>query len=633
MTEFSISWCDKCTTNVTSTVSGPGFLEGIRNGKWKKEITKIRKLFAAGDVDGANEAKKNLLGGVCPSGIFSKRSKECLTQHSGYFCGDLDDLEDVAAKRAKLEGLPWVFCVFLSPKGNGLKVFVKVPPSDAQKHENSFRAVEKLIFIATGIKIDPKCKDVNRFCFVSYDPDLYLNEDSVQVEPLPEQPRAKPNPTTFNLSLHQAAAVAVLGPVSWDEEGDRAPIPCPGKHLHTTGYTARECMVYLDYNPRPNVSCQHQHCASLLQGISHAINRKIKELEREGAASRSTTNKLSPLSEVNMIPIKFIDKPLFQADAFHMIVGKKNAGKGTFLSHLAARFTRGELGDKKNVIWIAAGEDSLAIDVRPRLEAAGADVTKVYYPQQIPQLPAEAGLLQKMAEDLGDVGLIVLDPISGMVPSKMDSHRDSEVRPVISPLNDIADQLKCVVVGVRHLKKDASGGALSAVLGSVDWGNVPRAVIAIVYDKGDDIRYAQVVAGNRVPNDSTSRGFRIVGADIVPGGEPVAKAIFIDGPGKDVDDLLGEDKPKESTTNTKKAAVRILDMLESANGEDLKQDDVFEQVAEELSMSVATVKRKAYFGTGMLHDLGLVKSYKELGKLKGGWFVKRSDLPRPPQFF
>jgi hypothetical protein len=357
----------------------------------------------------------------------------------------------------------------------------------------------------------------------------------------------------------------------------------------------------------------------------------LERFENELSQPKKTDG-LRPLSDIEMLPIRFVDKPWFQADAFHLLVGKKNAGKGTFLSHIAARVTLGEFGDKRNVIWIAAGEDSLALDVRPRIEAAGGNVATVYYPPFIPKLPTEVGLLQKWAEELGAVGLIVLDPVSGMLPGKCDSHRDSDVRPVISPLNDLADHLKCVIVGVRHLKKDASGGALESVLGSIDWVNVPRAVIAVVCDKDDDIRYVQVVAGNRVPSDSESRGFRIVSANVVPGGEPVAKAVFIDGPGKDVDELLTEDQPKDSPTKTKQAAIRILDHLEAANGEELKQDDVFERVAEELAMSASTVKRKAYFGNGMLHDLELVKSYKEPGKLNGGWFFKRSDLPRPPEF-
>jgi hypothetical protein len=69
------------------------------------------------------------------------------------------------------------------------------------------------------------------------------------------------------------------------------------------------------------------------------------------------------LSEVAMRPIRFIEKPLWQEDAFHLFVGRKGVGKGTLLADVVSRFTRGEMGGKKNVVWIAS-EDSVAIDVK-----------------------------------------------------------------------------------------------------------------------------------------------------------------------------------------------------------------------------------------------------------------------------
>jgi len=239
------------------------------------------------------------------------------------------------------------------------------------------------------------------------------------------------------------------------------------------------------------------------------------------------------LSLVEMLPIVFVDKPLFQASAFHLLVGKKNAGKGTFLSSVAARFTRGELGAKCNVIWIAAGEDSLSLDVRPRIEAASGDTTRVYYPNVVPRLPFDVPLLREWITKTGNVGLLVLDPISGMLRYSANTNMDNDVRCAISPLNELADTEKCLIIGVRHLKKDASQGALDSILGTADWANVPRAVLAMAMDDEDeDIRHVQVVAGNRMPRGSASRSFRIVGANMVEGGEPVAKAEFINGPGK-----------------------------------------------------------------------------------------------------
>ena len=75
---------------------------------------------------------------------------------------------------------------------------------------------------------------------------------------------------------------------------------------------------------------------------------------------------LTPLSQVQPREIEYVDYPLLQASAFHLVAGRKGAGKGTTLADIAARVTRGELGTKRSVIWIGS-EDSSAIDMRPRL--------------------------------------------------------------------------------------------------------------------------------------------------------------------------------------------------------------------------------------------------------------------------
>ena len=72
-----------------------------------------------------------------------------------------------------------------------------------------------------------------------------------------------------------------------------------------------------------------------------------------------------------MRSIVFLDKPLLQADAFTLVVGRKGVGKGTWLIETASRITRGELGEKRNVVWIGS-EDSAAIDIKPRVIAAEA---------------------------------------------------------------------------------------------------------------------------------------------------------------------------------------------------------------------------------------------------------------------
>jgi AAA domain/CHC2 zinc finger len=367
-------------------------------------------------------------------------------------------------------------------------------------------------------------------------------------------------------------------------------------------------------------------------------NEATKEfLRMAGVTGKSNTPTSAPkqaqeqsikqLSTVEMLPIEYIDKPLFQANAFHLLVGKKNSGKGTFLSSVAARFTRGELGEARNVIWIAAGEDSLSLDVRPRIEGAKGDTDRVYCPEFIPRLPVHIPVLRKWIDEIGQVGLVVLDPISGMLTSGTNTNLDSDVRETLAPLNDLADAAKCLIIGVRHLRKDTSQGALDSILGTTDWANVPRAVLAIVMDNEDeDVRHVQVVAGNRIPRGTASRSFRIVGAHLVKGGEPVAKAEFIDGPGKDVNEMLQSDSTAVSS-KTKLAKLSILDKLERVD-DSIESDSLTASVASEHGIADKTVQNAKTW----LKSNGLIVFFPdkdEAGKILQ-WNVKRTNAPRPP---
>jgi hypothetical protein len=180
---------------------------------------------------------------------------------------------------------------------------------------------------------------------------------------------------------------------------------------------------------------------------------------------------------------------------------------------------------------------------------------------------------------------------------------------------------------VRHLKKESSQGALDSILGSTDWANVPRSVLAIAMDDQDqDVRHVQVIAGNRLPRGTASRSFRIVGASVVEGGEPVAKAEFIEGNGKDVDDMLRSEQPD---TKKRSAEMQILDELEKANdlGEDIKSSDLIRLVREVCSASEKTIRN----ATDHLKAEGLIRFVPrkdENGKVIE-WRIRRSEIPRP----
>lgn len=334
------------------------------------------------------------------------------------------------------------------------------------------------------------------------------------------------------------------------------------------------------------------------------------------------------LETVEITPIRFADRPLWQAAAFHLIVGQKGCGKGTYLTHVAAQTTRGDLGDKRRVIWVAAGEDSLSVDVKPRILAAEGDTALVVFPEFRPRLPDDVVELERKALELGDVGLIVLDPIAGMFRhgGGRSTDRDTDVRDTIDPLNALADQLDCLIAGVRHLGKDRTRGALAAVLGSVDWVNVPRAVLAIAVDEDDEeLRHVQVIAGNRVPPGEAGRSFRIVGVrlpQLGPAAEPVTRAVMFDESRADIEDLLQRQAAQRNGKRIPAGKLRALVLRELADGEKTREH-LNELAQAETGASADSLYKSAL---APLRTDGLVTCRKD--SWGGGWrWALKSELP------
>ena len=150
-------------------------LEAIRSGKYRGKIAGIRNAYTEGGKKQAGQLKKHLPS-VLFSGHFYERKDKGIDQHSGVLVADLDELatERIEELRDRLAKDQHVLFCFLSPTGSGLKVGFRVPADD-QRHSDSFAAVAAHVERMYGEEIDPACKNLSRLCFVSHDPDLYVN--------------------------------------------------------------------------------------------------------------------------------------------------------------------------------------------------------------------------------------------------------------------------------------------------------------------------------------------------------------------------------------------------------------------------------------------------------------------------
>ena len=100
-------------------------IEFIKYPYLKSEIDRLRSLD-----QGEYKKQKLNLPAVTLSGVFSKRSNSCLETHSGLIQIDFDDIDNYKESRTALIEDPYTYVLFRSPGGNGIKMLVKINPSE-----------------------------------------------------------------------------------------------------------------------------------------------------------------------------------------------------------------------------------------------------------------------------------------------------------------------------------------------------------------------------------------------------------------------------------------------------------------------------------------------------------------------
>lgn len=161
-------------TETTETILLSAFLDAIQSGKWQDKVLKIRTIT---DKD-LRRAEKINLPNVTVSGIFGKRIDNDCKLHSGFIAIDLDDLgNEVEGTRELLRHDPYIYSCFTSVSGTGLCLLLKI---DTEKHRESFEGIADYLIKKYQIIVDPTGVNPSRTRFVSYDPDLFINEDALK---------------------------------------------------------------------------------------------------------------------------------------------------------------------------------------------------------------------------------------------------------------------------------------------------------------------------------------------------------------------------------------------------------------------------------------------------------------------
>jgi len=211
-----------------------------------------------------------------------------------------------------------------------------------------------------------------------------------------------------------------------------------------------------------------------------------------------------------------------------VLAGDGGLGKSAILCDLAARTTTGARwpdgaanGVSGNVIILAA-EDALDDTIKPRLHAAGADLSKVFCitatreetkdSRRSFNLQADLKILKSEIERIGNVRLVEIDPVSSYL-GKLDSHKNDQVRAVLDPLGQLATRTRAAIVCNNHFSK-GGGNANSRIIGSVAFVNQARAAFVVSQDPDDATRRLFMPSKMNVAALGEGLGYRIGGIEL-----------------------------------------------------------------------------------------------------------------------
>lgn len=162
--------------NPVQTITLQDLISNIKTGTYQDDVNTIRMAIGMGKPERADELKKNLLA-FTPSATYSGgRKKEFIQEYNQIIHLDFDNIdeEDLLQITTQTASISYTLACFRSPSGNGLKVFTQVD-SLVQHHDLAYKQVQEYYEKQIGINADPKCKDVTRLCFVSFDENAYYN--------------------------------------------------------------------------------------------------------------------------------------------------------------------------------------------------------------------------------------------------------------------------------------------------------------------------------------------------------------------------------------------------------------------------------------------------------------------------
>jgi hypothetical protein len=176
-------------------------------------------------------------------------------------------------------------------------------------------------------------------------------------------------------------------------------------------------------------------------------------------------------------------------------VGTEGLGKTAAGTLLVAKLTRGRLpGDlygRPINVGLITPEDDAGATIRKRLDAAGADPSRVIDMKMRKgdlerpfSLPEDTDKLAAFVEAQA-IEFIWADPLVTLLNARVNSWNDVAIREAMTPLLGVLEERKVTLCGALHTNKNSSTDSRQRSMGSIAWRQLARSYLFVGLDPDD----------------------------------------------------------------------------------------------------------------------------------------------------
>ncbi len=327
-------------------------------------------------------------------------------------------------------------------------------------------------------------------------------------------------------------------------------VTCLWDNQHTTGSKTDSSTIIWegDGSKWANFYCSHSHChgKGLRDVLDHfgaqevdrycrmefkippsASSGNVSEIPQHGISYRKA-------SDIESRPIRWLWNGRIARGKVTIVAGHPGLGKSQVTASMAAVVSSGGYwpadrtkSDRGSVVILSA-EDDAADTIKPRLEAAGADLDRISIVDPAPviilgdydrktrrafTLDNDLPRLEESLSELRDVSLVIIDPITAFL-GKADGHKNAEIRALLAPLSELAAKHEVAVVCVSHFSKGGNSESKLRVMGSLAFVAAARAAYAVLDDPDNKDRRLFLPIKNNIGNDQTGFAFTVQGVSL-----------------------------------------------------------------------------------------------------------------------